>query len=265
MRNDWAHPRVGGDGTEIIGVDWDKVGSPPRGRGRPGFRTESAEDRGLTPAWAGTAYRRLDVRVSLRAHPRVGGDGGFACPWRWSLLGSPPRGRGRQQTLRPYEAATGLTPAWAGTAWLRAPMQRSPRAHPRVGGDGYVTEKLLLDSRGSPPRGRGRRPDWGRGYARGGLTPAWAGTAAPAEQSPGAPWAHPRVGGDGCLPHWLKGLALGSPPRGRGRLVSRRPARSSSGLTPAWAGTAVPVRVHHSDFGAHPRVGGDGPGQRSKS
>ena len=71
--------------------------------------------------------------------------------------GSPPRGRGRRQTVRLLSGARRLTPAWAGTAgrfastacrvrWLTpawagtahvlAPNLDPNEAHPRVGGDG---------------------------------------------------------------------------------------------------------------------------------
>ena len=92
----WAHPRVGGDGgftAGMIAVGW---GSPPRGRGRRQRGARGLLQRGLTPAWAGTAVVALASRSTL--------------------LGSPPRGRGRPRDPLGAVGGRGLTPAWAGTA-----------------------------------------------------------------------------------------------------------------------------------------------------
>ena len=51
----------------------------------------------------------------------------------------------------------------------------------------------------------------------------------------------------------------GSPPRGRGRLSLSTSPRAREGLTPAWAGTAPRPPPAGCPWGAHPRVGGDGP------
>ncbi len=90
-----AHPRVGGDGQLGATTLNRKWGSPPRGRGRLRHDRPRLRPRGLTPAWAGTAKStRLGVSP-CRAHPRVGGDGGFHLGGQGGSEGSPPRGRGR--------------------------------------------------------------------------------------------------------------------------------------------------------------------------
>ena len=53
------HPRVGG---EKFGGTWERIegrGSPPRGRGKAGFRLMQANGFGITPAWAGKSSVRI--------------------------------------------------------------------------------------------------------------------------------------------------------------------------------------------------------------
>ena len=234
------------------------LGSPPRGRGRltpPGCRPAG---RGLTPAWAGTAQRKGHDTIIDRAHPRVGGDGFRPDETDLYAKGSPPRGRGRLAELSGCRPGSGLTPAWAGTAPRFGPRFPGLRAHPRVGGDGSSMAVRSERCRGSPPRGRGRR--WADHFYpdRGGLTPAWAGTAAIGHRVCPFLGAHPRVGGDGGDPKAGIGARQGSPPRGRGRPRRASDPPRGLGLTPAWAGTATRRAAGSVRLRAHPRVGGDG-------
>ncbi len=153
----WAHPRVGGDGAALPWADSYKQGSPPRGRGRQGGWRQGHGWTGLTPAWAGTAFRSASRSRLGGAHPRVGGDGG--APWLCRWFGS------------------GLTPAWAGTAHVVREHLLPDGAHPRVGGDGGIVLYRDKLPKGSPPRGRGRPCRCAACCRCRGLTPAWAGTA----------------------------------------------------------------------------------------
>ena len=68
---------------------------------------------------------------------------------------------------------------------------------------------------------------------------------------------HPRVGGEKkegrakCPP--LKG----SPPRGRGKVISLEAIKGAVGITPAWAGKSNIVVGDPSRVRDHPRVGGE--------
>ncbi len=253
-----AHPRVGGDGAPSSRCGSAPRGSPPRGRGRRGAGTLGGRPAGLTPAWAGTASRWTGSSGRRWAHPRVGGDGGTSAPPDRDRRGSPPRGRGRRHLDGATQFVRGLTPAWAGTAAGRRPLGSAARAHPRVGGDGTVSDAAGSSPVGSPPRGRGRlHAQEPRGGCRG-LTPAWAGTACVGHGGIATVRAHPRVGGDGSLGESAADPAQGSPPRGRGRPCRARSGRTAAGLTPAWAGTATRQVVQSALMRAHPRVGGDG-------
>ena len=50
-------------------------------------------------------------------------------------VGSPPRGRGRQQAHDEGDVLGRLTPAWAGMTGVAAMWNEAVAAHPRVGGD----------------------------------------------------------------------------------------------------------------------------------
>ena len=90
-----------------------------------------------------------------------------------------------------------------------------------------------------------------------GITPAWAGKSDNSENQSSKKQDHPRVGGEKALSSTALGLAIGSPPRGRGKGVLIFPRRAAVGITPAWAGKrrraggGTPARQDH------PRVGGE--------
>ena len=239
-------------------MPWMRLGSPPRGRGRPSSLTRGHLEVGLTPAWAGTAPSTGRCRATTWAHPRVGGDGVRIPEPDEPAGGSPPRGRGRPGARVRPARRRGLTPVWAGTASGRRDRGCSARAHPRVGGDGMPSRWSAALVEGSPPRGRGRRGQHLDHDVGPGLTPAWAGTASPSASTTTLARAHPRVGGDGGGDHEGGDDAGGSPPRGRGRRDVGAAYQVGPGLTPAWAGTARVTRRSARWCRAHPRVGGDG-------
>ena len=174
----------------------------------------------------------------------------------WAL-GSPPRGRGKDERRRPGEIRARITPAWAGKSWPLRDIHNLVWDHPRVGGEKFVRYGYKFPVGGSPPRGRGKVPETYRYVAGYGITPAWAGKSLgicacfPLVQD------HPRVGGekrDAAIP---RRDLQGSPPRGRGKAFSGMFGRSWTGITPAWAGkslTPPSVAVSGQD---HPRVGGE--------
>ena len=151
----------------------------------------------------------------------------------------------------------GLIPAWAGKTTNARPANRSPAAHPRVGGENAAAEGRLRLTQGSSPRGRGklisavadRRPDR--------LIPAWAGKTTPRSTRPGARWAHPRVGGENTKTRMSPGLTVGSSPRGRGKHFALIDVLFEERLIPAWAGKTILSPGLNCAHRAHPRVGGE--------
>ena len=93
-----THPRVGGEDTELHGVESLRVDSPPRGRGRRRLRAGGRLRHRLTPAWAGKTSDSPAGRQAQSTHPRVGGED-LVPVWPNSrAVDSPPRGRGRRPT-----------------------------------------------------------------------------------------------------------------------------------------------------------------------
>ena len=93
MRRD--HPRVRGEESLSRKEHMADLGSPPRARGRAGFQVQPAPHHGITPACAG---KSKDCETPLDCdwdHPRVRGEELSLASLVGSVMGSPPRARGR--------------------------------------------------------------------------------------------------------------------------------------------------------------------------
>ena len=89
------HPRVGGEKPSLVGCAGHHLGSPPRGRGKGRWKSETSSTTGITPAWAGKSAASQIFCQIIKDHPRVGGEK-FAFTIDISArAGSPPRGRGK--------------------------------------------------------------------------------------------------------------------------------------------------------------------------
>ena len=98
-RDDWDHPRVGGEKFTRVEDSSSCAGSPPRGRGKGGLALCWPPPPRITPAWAGKSTWAPSFKDLLQDHPRVGGE-----KPEWTSLeeierGSPPRGRGKARLL----------------------------------------------------------------------------------------------------------------------------------------------------------------------
>ena len=155
-----------------------RVGSSPRGRGKPPHLRAFVRRGRLIPAWAGKTPRSAWNRPAARAHPRVGGENASSHPLTDGETGSSPRGRGKRRQRSKQLTTTGLIPAWAGKTAPRSHALPDPAAHPRVGGENSSTKWTAVRENGSSPRGRGKptRTVPGTSYKR--LIPAWAGKTA---------------------------------------------------------------------------------------
>ena len=129
-----------------------------------------------------------------------------------------------------------------------------------MGGEGVCPFAQPRTTVGSPPRGRGRQPHQPVRAVADGITPAWAGKARIRPVTGTPPRDHPRVGGEGNIDCDSGEPPPGSPPRGRGRHHSCQHWPLRGGITPAWAGKAMPAVVVGYMSWDHPRVGGEGIG-----
>ena len=213
----WAHPRVGGENLcEHLQIT-SGAGSSPRGRGKPGAVNWSYRSGRLIPAWAGKTGVGSSVSAGLAAHPRVGGENYRNGSRRRASSGSSPRGRGKLLVGRHAHQRGRLIPAWAGKTKRLPHGPRLEGAHPRVGGENTGPASGRASSKGSSPRGRGKRRGGGPCRRARGLIPAWAGKTLVVGGRACPLRAHPRVGGENSSCDRLVQPGSGSSPRGRGK------------------------------------------------
>ena len=173
------------------------------------------------------------------------------------LSGSPPRGRGKEVFSSFAMIAHRITPAWAGKSGEGQRAVVVLKDHPRVGGEKMLPRLRLQRTPGSPPRGRGKGRHPHLLWKAGRITPAWAGKSWYGSTITGPEEDHPRVGGEKEPKRRMVHAPAGSPPRGRGKVLSMRSLLCSDRITPAWAGKSEQPRQISHDFRDHPRVGGE--------
>ena len=71
------------------------LGSPPHGRGKVEDMRKAGLNPRITPAWAGKRLTVLLALFLLQDHPRMGGEKWYEFGVPFTLLGSPPHGRGK--------------------------------------------------------------------------------------------------------------------------------------------------------------------------
>ena len=187
----------------------------------------------------------------------MGGEKAAAVTSMLYLLGSPPRGRGKEKILSGEKTVERITPAWAGKRGRPGRGCSKDRDHPRVGGEKKKMREEEEYRQGSPPRGRGKAQITEHFAGVVGITPAWAGKRRYHLRGHEEARDHPRVGGEKVLQICPIARRLGSPPRGRGKDKPLFALSIARRITPAWAGKSLMVRLCNFDFGDHPRVGGE--------
>ena len=211
-------------------------GSPPRGRGKDAALLHDFICVRITPAWAGKRERFWSRSDRLEDHPRVGGEKSSVWSRTFHVLGSPPRGRGKVKTSQKGLQGQRITPAWAGKRVGQGRSCSPSWDHPRVGGEKMNRQSQSQSAVGSPPRGRGKDCVVKEDIESARITPAWAGKSQTPRGCRWRPKDHPRVGGEKRHSPMVSVLAVGSPPRGRGKAFSCALTPTTSGITPAWAG-----------------------------
>ena len=129
------HPRIGGEkglGSQVTQLS---QGSPPRRRGKDAVVAVVVRGAGITPAWAGKSICLALPITAPRDHPRVGGEKDRKPTWNVCAVGSPPRGRGKENGKASCSTSMRITPAWAGKRVRPSMALKSSRDHPRVGGE----------------------------------------------------------------------------------------------------------------------------------
>ena len=211
-------------------------GSSPRGRGKPPWVRLIPSRNGLIPARAGKTSTTRVEHFQHTAHPRAGGENPHKVEFDVPTNGSSPRGRGKRVALGSCVGGVGLIPARAGKTTNARMTRASPRAHPRAGGENPPSASAKVTTSGSSPRGRGKRFAASVRNRPAGLIPARAGKTWDNISSAVSSAAHPRAGGENHRMSAAAQDALGSSPRGRGKLNGTQRSYVSNGLIPARAG-----------------------------
>ena len=91
-----AHPRAGGENPWAFSFRPITIGSSPRGRGKQKADAEALKQFRLIPARAGKTGQVLHVSLTIRAHPRMGGENLGEQTYNAIKADSPPHGRGKR-------------------------------------------------------------------------------------------------------------------------------------------------------------------------
>ena len=128
---------------------------------------------------------------------------------------------------------------------------------PRVCGEKLLplVEKVAVP--GSPPRMRGKASVFVLSFRWCRITPAYAGKRAFFARLPFFVWDHPRVCGEKMDGVKKGNLALGSPPRMRGKVFQDGGGNLNNRITPAYAGKSCEVESLARLLKDHPRVCGE--------
>ena len=114
------HPRVCGEKGKNILDGITSKGSPPRVRGKVAPGTGTGHGQGITPACAGKSECERLQGFPDKDHPRVCGEKRLGFDDNRSVLGSPPRVRGKVKGILGIRNENGITPACAGKRLKRS-------------------------------------------------------------------------------------------------------------------------------------------------
>ena len=194
-----------------------RTGSPPRMRGKALLHCTVQTWRGITPAYAGKSGTGSGPAPGPKDHPRVCGEKCLPPILRARHIGSPPRMRGKVPCRSAAGRAGGITPAYAGKSLSKLRRRAGTRDHPRVCGEKGRAFMKKTESRGSPPRMRGKAVRLPLPAVGGRITPAYAGKSPTAGRHRRRCRDHPRVCGEKSRTFRRRSRKLGSPPRMRGK------------------------------------------------
>ena len=174
----WDHPRVCGEKKKMNMRKDKRMGSPPRMRGKADYTPVVDVRVRITPAYAGKSDNFVAALSDFGDHPRVCGEKPDAPSLCVAPLGSPPRMRGKVAAISAYNAAPGITPAYAGKSYEKRLFLSGSWDHPRVCGEKKRKGNSPHARTGSPPRMRGKDLSGLKTKSTLRITPAYAGKSA---------------------------------------------------------------------------------------
>ena len=150
-----------------------------------------------------------------------------------------------------------ITPADAGKTRCWAASRVLLRDHPRGCGENLPDFKFSGDVKGSPPRMRGKLPSSIASSILYRITPADAGKTALMPDGGAVKWDHPRGCGENHEGKVVSAVHQGSPPRMRGKPVTKQLWHRRVGITPADAGKTRHAMLAANRRWDHPRGCGE--------
>ena len=163
----------------------------------------------------------LQGRLGVSLYPRVGGGNLQDFVRLMNEVGLSPRGRGKQDPLKPEPTPGGSIPAWAGETTQAFYGAGRVKVYPRVGG-GNIHMRLKSALRdGLSPRGRGKRGTTNLSTTQARSIPAWAGETKYERPIAYLLEVYPRVGGGNNTDCYTLCQYRGLSPRGRGKRKKR--------------------------------------------
>ena len=190
------HPRVCGEKLSYTQLQAIAVGSPPRMRGKDRCGAVQSRLQGITPAYAGKSECSRCCCVVAWDHPRVCGEKSRYRGFTPVPRGSPPRMRGKVDSIETGDLVHGITPAYAGKSAFAQCAAGGARDHPRVCGEKRCAFLVGVVGDGSPPRMRGKAGYWVKDAQGRGITPAYAGKSGRLLPLACVAGDHPRVCGE---------------------------------------------------------------------
>ena len=150
------HPRACGEKRYDVVGGLACVGSPPRMRGKVMNLPVKVSCTRITPAHAGKSADESGGDAERKDHPRACGEKLLFQLQRFTILGSPPRMRGKVSHHSWDHPTLGITPAHAGKSTWELLSAMGLRDHPRACGEKPCRPPAAAVGIGSPPRMRGK-------------------------------------------------------------------------------------------------------------
>ena len=226
-------------------------------RGKHGDGHGRVRRRRITPALAGKTCRICRRCSPVADHPRACGENPTRFCISITILGSPPRLRGKLAFISDSQTQGRITPALAGKTDFFTHDCFPDSDHPRACGENIPTSRPSALHFGSPPRLRGKRARAWHHQGADRITPALAGKTVKSKLLSMSKSDHPRACGENFHNRIKDGSWFGSPPRLRGKLYGCGLPSKCRRITPALAGKTCSRLVFCQAAQDHPRACGE--------